>query len=351
MAKPERRDGEALVEVVVPNRVDLAGGTLDIFPVYLLVPAPMTVNVAIRVASVVSIRPVRRTARLVSENFSRSTEARDTHGFRRDAVFGLVAAALRHFPPRAGIEIVFGNESPVGSGIGASSALLVATMLAMGSYLGRPRNWRETAREAMEIEAAHLRNLTGSQDHIAALRGGIQGIRYLPGRVESERIPPVSTAGRKLAAHGFLAETGKSHFSAGLNWRMIRGAIGGNPATLRNFRGIAAAAGEAWEAVAAGDIDRLGHAVAREWAIRRTVARGISTRAVDSLFASPRFRRMVSGAKICGAGGGGMVFGLLRDPGCRGAVEELLRRRGFSPFPFRISAGPRISGKGGTRVC
>ncbi len=350
MAKPKYRGGDPLVKVVVPNRVDLAGGTLDIFPLYLLVPASMTVNAAIQVESVVSIRPVRGTARLVSDNFSRRSEAGDTHGFPTGGVFGLVAAALRHFPPRTGIELRFGNDSPVGSGMGASSALLIATMLAMRCLLGRQKGWRETAREAMEIEAAYLRNLTGSQDHIAALRGGVLGIRYLPGRTEVERFPPGSPAGRKLAAHGFLAGTGKAHFSAGLNWRMIRGAIDGNPVTLRRFRGIADAARDAWEAVSAGEIDRLGRAVAREWANRRMIARGISTQAVDRLFSSPEFRKMVSGAKLCGAGGGGMVFGLLRDPGDREVVEEVLRRRGFSPFPFRISAGPRISRAGGVGV-
>lgn len=351
MAGSKRREGNPLVQVVVPNRVDLAGGTLDIFPLYLLVPGAMTVNAAICVASVVSIRPVRGPSRLVSDNFSHRVEARDTHGFSTRGALGLVAAALRSFPPQTGIELRFWNESPVGSGIGASSALLIATMLAMGCHLGGRKGWREIAREAMEIEAAHLRNLTGSQDHIAALRGGIQGIRYLPGRTEAERIAPKSPAGRKLAAHGFLASTGKSHFSAGLNWRMIRGAIDGNPEALRRFRKIGQAAREAWEAVSAGEIDRTGRAVAREWAIRRTIAQGISLRAVDGLFSSPEFRRRVSGAKLCGAGGGGMVFGLLREPGDREAMEEVLKRRGFSPFPFRISAGPRVARGGETFAC
>jgi D-glycero-alpha-D-manno-heptose-7-phosphate kinase len=348
MAGSRRRGANPLVQVVVPNRVDLAGGTLDIFPIYLLVPGAMTVNAAICVASVVSVHPVRGgAARLVSDHFSRRAEALDTHCFSTRGAFGLVARALRHFPPQTGIELRFRNEAPVGSGIGASSALLVATMLAMGCHLGKRRRWREVAREAMEIEAAHLRNLTGSQDHIAALRGGIQGIRYLPGRMEAERIAPKSPAGRKLAAHGFLASTGKSHFSAGLNWRMIRGAIDGHPEVLRKFRNIARAAREAWEALSAGETDGVGRAVAREWAIRRTIARGISLHAVDELFSSTEFRRRVSGAKLCGAGGGGMVFGLLREPGDRGAMEEVLKRRGFSPFPFRISDGPRMARAGG----
>ncbi len=348
MAEPKSPGGDPLVRVVVPNRVDLAGGTLDIYPLYLLVPGAMTVNAAIRISSIVSVRPVRGPSRLVSGSSSRRSEAPDTHGFPTRGEHGLVAAALRRFPPRAGIELRFRNEAPVGSGIGASSSLLVAVMLAMNSLSGGRRTWREAAREAMEIEGAYLRNPTGTQDHIAALRGGIQGIQYLPGRAETERIGPGSPAGRKLAAHGFLAGTGKSHFSAGLNWRMIRGAIDGNPAVLARFRGIAAAARDAWEAVSGGEIHRLGKAVDREWAIRRTLARGISTRAVDGLFSSPAFRGRVAGAKLCGAGGGGMVFGLLRDPGDREEVERMLARRGFSPVPFRISAGPRITVSGGT---
>jgi len=348
MAQPRSPEGKPLVHVVVPNRVDLAGGTLDIFPLYLLVPGAMTVNAAIRMASIVSVRPVRGPSRLVSDSFSRRPEAPDTHGFPTRGEFGLVAAALRRFPPRAGIELRFRNDAPVGSGIGASSSLLVAVMLAMNCLAGGRKTWRDSAREAMEIEGAYLRNLTGTQDHIAALRGGIQGIRYLPGRTEAERIGPGSPAGRKLAAHGFLAGTGKSHFSAGLNWRMIRGAIDGNPEVLRRFRGIAAAARDAWEAMSGGEILRVGKAVDREWAIRRTLARGISTRAVDGLFSSPEFRGRVSGAKLCGAGGGGMVFGLLREPRDREEVERMLARRGFFPVPFRISAGPRITVAGGT---
>lgn len=350
MPRPKDREADPLVRAVVPNRVDIAGGTLDIVPLYLLVPGSMTVNAAIRIASIVSILPVRGPVRLVSDALPGGLEAENTHGFPAGGPFGLVAAALRAFPPQRGIELRFRNEAPMGSGIGASSALLVATMLAMGRLTGVRTAWRETAREAMEIEASHLRSLTGSQDHIAALRGGIQGIRYLPGRAEAERIAPGEPAGRALAAHAFLAGTGRSHFSAELNWRMIRKAIDGSPEVLRQFRGIAEAAREAWEALSAGEIDRVGRAVARDWEIRRKIARGITTRAVDRLFSSPGFRRRVSGAKLCGAGGGGMAFGLLRDPEDREAVESFLRGRGFSPVPFRISAGPRITCSGGAVV-
>jgi D-glycero-alpha-D-manno-heptose-7-phosphate kinase len=329
--------------VVVPNRVDLAGGTLDISPLYLLIGDAMTVNAAVAVHSEVVVLPYRRgAARLYSGNFGTAVTAADTHGFPPAGKLGLLSRALRHFPAVSGVEIRAGNEAPVGSGIGASSALLVALMLAAGRLTGAVLRREETALAAMEIEGAHLKSLTGRQDHLAALRGGIQGIRFLPGRIEARRLPPGGRAGVMLRDHAFLAHTGIAHHSSDVNWRMIRGAIDGDFAVLRKFRGIAAAAREAWEAVSAADPEKTAAAIAAEWAIRKTLAPGVSTPGVEGLSSDRRFRRLVGGAKLCGAGGGGMLFGLLRDPGGREAVESLLSGAGMAVVRFRLSGGARF---------
>jgi D-glycero-alpha-D-manno-heptose-7-phosphate kinase len=342
MKKPGVK-GAGPFRVSAPNRVDLAGGTLDIFPLYLLVEEAMTVNAAISVRSVVEARPFRSgAARLQSGNYGMTVLAADTHGIPLGGKLGLLSRALRHFPAVSGVDLVVRNEAPVGSGIGASSALLVALMTAMGRWTGAKTRWDETAFAAMEIEASHLRSLAGRQDHVAALRGGIQGIRFLPGRLDVRRLPPGGKAGGMLQAHGILAHTGIAHRSSDVNWRMIRGAIEGDAAVLRKFRSIAAAARDAWGAVSAADPDALGAAVGREWRIRRTLAEGVSPGKVERLLADRRFRRMVSGAKLCGAGNGGMLFALLRDPGDRAAAAAVLSGAGMSVVPFRLSGAVRV---------
>jgi galactokinase/mevalonate kinase-like predicted kinase len=125
---------------------------------------------------------------------------------------------------------------------------------------------------------------------------------------------------------------------------MIRGAIEGDESVLKKFRGIAAAARDAWDAVSAADPDALGRAVGAEWKIRRTLAHGVSPRGVEALLADRRFRRSISGAKLCGAGNGGMLFALLRDPGDREAAASLLKAAGMSVIPFRIAGGLRVEG-------
>ena len=89
--------------VVAPNRVDLAGGTLDIFPLYLLVRDALTVNAAIEVTSRVTVRRAEQGVRLLSDNYRVEEEARDTHGFAVDGKLGLFARALRCFPPVTGV--------------------------------------------------------------------------------------------------------------------------------------------------------------------------------------------------------------------------------------------------------
>jgi D-glycero-alpha-D-manno-heptose-7-phosphate kinase len=159
--------------VVVPNRVDIAGGTLDIYPLYLLIGDAMTVNAAVAVRSEVEVRPFRRgAARLSSGNFGIAVTAADTHGFSPGGRMGLLSRTLRYFPAVSGVEIRVRNQAPVGSGIGASSALLVALMLAAGRLTRTACRRDEIPMAAMEIEAAHLKSLTGRQDHLAALRGG-----------------------------------------------------------------------------------------------------------------------------------------------------------------------------------
>ena len=123
---------------------------------------------------------------------------------------------------------------------------------------------------------------------------------------------------------------------------MIRGAIGGDSRLLEKFEAIAGAGHDAWAAIREGDAVAAGDAVAREWAVRRTLARGVSTPLVDRLFALPAFGERVAGAKLCGAGGGGMIFGLLRKVEYRDAVAALLEEAKCELFPFELSGGPRF---------
>ena len=89
------------------------------------------------------------------------------------------------------------------------------------------------------------------------------------------------------------------------------------------------------------DWAEAGRLLRQEWENRRQNAPGISTPLIDRLIASTR-RAGVTGAKVCGAGGGGCVIFLV-ERGSKAAVSAIVEREGATVLPVRVAArGVRI---------
>ena len=135
------------IRVTAPNRIDLAGGTTDIYPLCLFMDGGYTVNAGITVNSTVTLRTHDDSSiRIVSQDLVETQEACAADRLSTDGPLGLIARAVKAFPPAKGLEVITRNEAPAGSGLGASSALLVATLagpsgLVVGNLLvnGEPR--------------------------------------------------------------------------------------------------------------------------------------------------------------------------------------------------------------------
>ena len=88
------------------------------------------------------------------------------------------------------------------------------------------------------------------------------------------------------------------------------------------------------EALAQGDWDRVGRAIAEEWDNRKRLAPGVTTPAIEALIA----RAMGAGAtaaKVCGAGGGGCLF-CYGPPERRDAIRGALTAGGARVLDYRI---------------
>jgi len=293
--------GRAEVEVFAPARVDLAGGTLDLWPLYCLHPGSLTVNAAVGCG--VRVRVAEGGAapgrvRLISP---RATPAVLRP---RDAARDLVAAVAFHIHPAGGLAVEILEQPPVGSGLGASSALAVA--VARGCLaLDRRRVPRQRLVATLrDLEARVLGAPTGVQDYLPALLGGVLAIHLEPGgeRVERLDIPP-----RWVAERLVVVFSGISHLSGQVNWEVYRARVDGDRGVARALAAIAAAAADCRRALRARDERAVGRAVAAEWRARVRLAPPVTNPAVDALLAAG----MAAGAraaKACGAGGGGSVL-------------------------------------------
>jgi galactokinase/mevalonate kinase-like predicted kinase len=156
-----------------PCRVDLAGGTLDLWPLYLFHPGAVTVNFAVNILTRCKI------TRLTDDKIRfKSLDTKVEEEFRN---FGELCAArkfkhplaghlARFFAPDGGFEIETHSESPAGAGISGSSALMIATTAALARYTGKKLDREQIRIIAQNVEAQLIKVPTGCQDYYPAFR-------------------------------------------------------------------------------------------------------------------------------------------------------------------------------------
>ena len=307
-------------------RVDLAGGTLDIWPLGLFHPGARTVNVAIGLATTVRLRRIGDLYRVRQEGaVVEAPSAVELSKHPEGALVGVVAAAL-DLPP---FEVDLASESPRGGGLGASSAMVVALIAAAEEEFDLPRSSpRQRVALARDLEARLMGLPTGIQDHYPALLGGALEIRAMPGGEAVRRLEvDLGALGESL----LVAYSGHSHFSAGNNWQVVRRRLEAEPEVTGLFEGIAATASELSVALEGGELPRVGELMTREWSYRRRLAEGVSTPVLENLL-SVAGSLGAWGGKACGAGGGGCLA-FLCPPERKTAIAEGLERAGARVLP------------------
>ena len=174
------------IESKAPTRVDLAGGTLDIWPLYLFHPGAVTVNAAItRYAScrIETLALGDNRIRLIS----RDTQREESFGSFAELVQGkryklpLLAEIAKFFQPRGGFTLTTDSEAPAGAGIGGSSAMAVAICAALDRYTGAGKSKGDWIHISRDAEAIVIRVPTGTQDHYPPAFGGAAAIELPPG--------------------------------------------------------------------------------------------------------------------------------------------------------------------------
>lgn len=284
-------------------RVDLAGGTLDIWPLGLLHPGSRTVNVALDLEVTVDVAPRVAGYRLDGGAELAPIEAETLAELAAHPSARLVAEVLDwlEMPPA---EIRIRSASPRGAGLGGSSAVTVALLAAAWHALGQEiPTPLAIAAVARDLEARLMKLPTGMQDHLPALLGGALEIVPSPGGALVNRL---DVDLERLAASLVVVYTGVSHFSAGANWGIVRRRLDADPDVTGRLQRIAETAREMATALRAADLPEAGRLMTEEWKARRGLDAAVSTPEIERLLEVGRSAG-AWGGKACGAGGGGCV--------------------------------------------
>jgi D-glycero-alpha-D-manno-heptose-7-phosphate kinase len=311
------------IDTSAPARIDLAGGTIDIWPLYLFHPGAQTINAAISLRA--RARITRRSdERIViqSEDTSTTVEAERWQDLRDERRLRLLSL-LVHFFEGHGITLTTSSDSPAGAGIAGSSALNVAVCAALA-------DWRRTHYEpealmqiAMNIEAQAINVPTGLQDYRPALYGGLAALEL---DVRGVRRVPLHVDLKELQRRMVLCYTGEPRNSGTNNWEITKKHIDGDRHIFDCFERIRDTAAIMRDALASSNWDGVGGAIAEEWQNRKRLAPGVTTPAIEQLIARAT-QAGATAAKVCGAGGGGCMF-CFGPPERRAEIAEALAAGG-----------------------
>ncbi len=232
-------------------------------------------------------------------------------------------ALLREEGPFPGLRLRIFSDIPPGRGLASSAALSVALLGAAGAALGRRAKPQEMAARAREVE----RRVQGRASPMDTLVSTLGGARLIPGG----NALPLPRCSIVLGDSGERGNTGTlvARVAALRRFPSARETLGiiGN-LTRRGAR-----------ALRGGDLEELGRLMEANGFLLDAL--GVST---------PRLRAMAGGAmeagalgaKLTGAGGGGCVVALAREPG---PVTRAIRKAGGIPRVVKPEPGGLVVGR------
>jgi D-glycero-alpha-D-manno-heptose-7-phosphate kinase len=319
-----------VVEATAPTRIDLAGGTLDIWPVYLFHRGAVTVNAAIDRRAFCRVETGIDGLVIESKDTRAKAEGKDVSEVLHGGALSLVAYILRALGIETGVKVVTESRVPAGSGLGGSSALAVAVAAAASRAVGHDLDADGLWPVVRDAEAQSIAVPTGVQDYLAAIHGGVLGIHLEPGRLRVEKL---RTDPGRVEESLMLVDAGVTRFSGINNWEVFKGQIDGNEGVRGALAEIVSVASRLREALVGHTYDEVGPLMAEEWTARKRLAPGVTTPEIDRIAEIAAAHG--GAAKVCGAGGGGMVT-VWVVPGRREKAEKALQQAGFKAIRFRL---------------
>jgi len=233
-----------------------------------------------------------------------------------------------------GLEFFLHSDAPPGSGLGASSAVVVSLIGLFKHWLHLPFTNYEIAELAYKIERVDMGIKGGKQDQYAATFGGFNFIEFYKDAtiVNPLRIP--MDVLNELHYNLLLCYTGKTRLSAGIIDTQVQNYMQRKEDVVQAMNELKAITIEMKNALLRGQLTEFGALLHNAWENKKKMAQQISDPFIDELYEMAR-KNGALGGKISGAGGGGyMSFYCPFDR--KHIVAESLKKMGAQVVAFNF---------------
>jgi D-glycero-alpha-D-manno-heptose-7-phosphate kinase len=319
----------------VPLRVSFAGGGTDV-PPFPERETGLVLSATINRYAHGTLRP--RTdgrVKLESHDLGIALEYGADEAVAFDGKLDLIKAAVRRVAqleaPR-GVDLFLDTAAPPGSGLGASSALVVNLIGLLSDFHKLSLTDYEIAHFAWEVERKDLGLRGGLQDQYAATFGGFNFIEFHADRVIVNPLRIRPTTVLELESNLLLFFTGQTRAGAGIIEDQTARYESADESALEGLRRQKELAVAMKEALLTGQLSEFGNLLGVAWEEKKKMSPRISTAAIDEAYQVARSAGALGG-KVTGAGGGGFML-FYCPPGRRHAVAAALRQLGHEEAEF-----------------
>lgn len=322
-----------MIKVSSPTRIDLVGGTLDLWPLSQFFGPVATINQAISIMTEVELYPSSNTdsksvdVSIAGLDFNQIFSNAEQFLSVTDSRLSLLQVVVNYFKPDCGFRVALSSQSPVGGGLGGSSSLLISLLKAFNTWLDKHPDYtaHQWVHLAHNLEAKVLKTPTGTQDYYPAFLGGLNVIHYQSDKIIVEGLDQNLF---NFNEHGFLVNTGRSHHSGLNNFDVLSRAVAGDKNVLINLKNIQELSLAVFEDLRQGKVPSWLDVFAKEYQFRVALSPHFSSPEIELI---KKWSQSLSGVgvKILGAGGGGCLLVWVDQAQDRVKYLQQLQAMGF----------------------
>ncbi|MGI8813142.1 MAG: hypothetical protein ACR2IH_11555 [Pyrinomonadaceae bacterium] len=314
-----------IIETSAPTRVDLAGGTIDIPPLFLFHEGSATVNFAVDLMARCRIETLGDD-RIVLESTDRGVSFETSLDriceLRDEPRLELLSKLVYFFKPETGFRMTTESGAPAGAGLAGSSTLNIACIGALNKLVGDRYEPDRFIPIAANVECQVIRVPTGFQDYFSAQYGGVAAIHF---NADGMRREALDVDTRILEDRIVVCYTGEPRNSGTNNWEITKSHIDGDLEIFGIFEGIRDTARDLREAMLANEWTSVGEILHASYPRRKLLSPNITTPQMDHLIETAHNNGAIA-TKVCGAGGGGCIA-FYCEEGRKSDVENALTSR------------------------
>ena len=328
-----------------PVRIDIAGGWTDT-PPYCLMEGGNVINFAIELNGQpplqTFVRPSKELRIVLRSIDLGAVEVVETNEQLKDFMHvgspfsipkaALVLAGFGNTPSLrsqletfgSGIELTLLSAIPAGSGLGTSSILASTVLGAVSDFCGLAWDKNEIGRRTLILEQM-LTTGGGWQDQFGGVLGGVKLLQTGSGFDQSPQVRWLPTdlwLQPEYRPCHLLYYTGITRTAKQILAEIVSRMFLNHGGELRILREMKEHTMEMYDAIQRNDFVRMGQLVRKTWHQNQLLDSGTNPEAVASL--TSLIDDLCLGYKLPGAGGGGYLYMIAKDPEAAARIKQIL---------------------------